>query len=74
VLSSPSRVGVIEGGVRIPVFTIQQAQDGTNNLLIQFALDASVTGQQVPLIVTLDGDLSMPFYINVAAPAASSSH
>jgi hypothetical protein len=64
----PSRVAVAEGGVSIPVFTIQQAQDGSNNLLIQFALTASVTGQQVPVTVSLDGDLSMPFYINVAAP------
>jgi hypothetical protein len=53
--------------VAIPVFSIQKAQDGSGNLLIQFALTASVTGQQVPVTVSLDGDLSMPFYINVAA-------
>jgi hypothetical protein len=67
VLSAASRVGVAEGGVSIPVFTIQQAQDGSGDLLIQFALTASVTGQQVPVTVSLDGDLSMPFYINIAA-------
>jgi hypothetical protein len=65
VLSAPSRVGIAEGGVSIPVFTIQQAQDGSGDLLIQFVLAASVTGQQVPVTVSLDGDLSMPFYINL---------
>jgi Matrixin len=70
-----SRIGVAEGGVSIPVFTVQQAQDGSNNLLIQFALTASVTGQQVPVTVSLDGDLSMPFYIDIAAaPALSGSN
>ena len=63
-----SRVAVAEGGVSIPVFTIQQPKDGSGDLLMQFALTASVTGQQVPVTVSLDGDLSMPFYINVAAP------
>jgi uncharacterized protein (TIGR03437 family) len=67
VLSAPSRVGVAEGGVSIPAFTIQRAQDGSGDLLIQFVLTASVTGQQVPVTVSLDGDLSMPFYINIAA-------
>jgi hypothetical protein len=66
-VSAPGRIAVIEGGVAIPVFSIQKAQDGSGNLLIQFALTASVTGQQVPVTVSLDGDLSMPFYINVAA-------
>jgi hypothetical protein len=66
VLSAPSRVGVAEAGVSIPLFTIQQAQDGSGDLLIQFVLTASVTGQQVPVTVSLDGDLSMPFYINIA--------
>ena len=66
VLSAPSRVGVTEGGVSIPVFTVVQAQDGSGNLWIQFALAASITGQQVPVTVSLDGDLSMPFYITVA--------
>lgn len=69
-----SRVAVAEGGVSIPVFTMQQAQDGSNNLLIQFALTASVTGQQVPVTVSLDGGLSMPFYIDIAAPAPISSN
>jgi hypothetical protein len=73
VLSTPSRIGVSEGGVSIPVFTVQPAQDGSGNLLIQFVLAASVTGQQVPVTVTLDGDLSMPFYITVAAPAPQSA-
>ena len=67
VLAAPSRAGVAEGGVSIPVFTIQQAQDGSGDLLIQFVLAASIAGQQVPLTVSLDGDLSMPFFINVAA-------
>ena len=71
---APRRVAVAEGGVSIPVFTIQQPQDGSGNLLIQFALTASVTGQQVPVTVSLDGDLSMPFYINVAVPTASGSN
>jgi uncharacterized protein (TIGR03437 family) len=66
VLSAPSRVGVAEGGVSIPAFTIQEAQDGSGDLLIQFVLTASVTGQQVPVTVSLNGDLSMPFYINIA--------
>ena len=66
-VSTPSRIGVAEGGVSIPVFTIQQAQDGSGNVLIQFALAASVLGQQVPVTVSQDGDLSMPFYINIAA-------
>jgi hypothetical protein len=74
VVSVPSRVELTEGGVSIPAFTIQQAQDGSGDLLIQFALTASVTGQQVPVVVSLDGDLSKPFSINVAAPAAIGSN
>jgi len=74
VLAAPNRVGVAEGGVSIPAFTIQQAQDGSGDMLIQFALAASVTGQQVPVTVTQDGDLSMPFYIDVAGPAVSASN
>jgi hypothetical protein len=73
VVSAPARVGVVEGGVSIPAFTVSQAQDGSGNLLIQFALAASVMGQQVPVAVTQDGDLGMPFYINVVAPAASAT-
>ncbi|HXM44741.1 MAG TPA: matrixin family metalloprotease [Bryobacteraceae bacterium] len=71
---SASRVAVTEGGVSVPVFTIQQPQDGSSNLQIRFALTASVTGQSVPVTVSLDGDLSMPFYINVAAPTLSGSN
>jgi uncharacterized protein (TIGR03437 family) len=74
VVSVPSRVAVTEGGVSIPAFTIQQAQDGSGDLLIQFALTASVTGQQVPVVVSLDGDLSEPVNINVTAPALSGSN
>jgi len=74
VLSAPRRVGVAEAGVSIPVFTIQQAQDGSSDLLIQFVLAASIAGQQVPVTVSLDGDLSMPFFINVAAPAINTSN
>jgi hypothetical protein len=66
VAATPGRVGIAEDGVSIPVFTVQQAQDGSGDLLIQFALAASITGQQVPVTVSLDGDLSMPFYITVA--------
>jgi len=73
VVSAPSRVAVAEGGVRVLDFTVQQAQDGSNNLLIQFRLTASVAGQQVPVTVSLDGDVSMPFYINVTVPAVSGS-
>jgi hypothetical protein len=69
-----SRVGIAEGGVSIPVFTIQQPQDGSNNLLIQFVLTASITGQQVPVTISLDGDLSMPFYIDIAAPGPNTSN
>jgi len=67
------RVGIAEGGVSIPVFTIQQAKDNSGDLLIQFALAPTVAGQQVPVTVSLDGDLSMPFYLNVA-PAVGSSN
>jgi len=74
VVSAPSRVGVAEAGVSIPVFTIQQAKDGSGDLLIEFVLAASIAGQQVPVTVSLDGDLSMPFFINVSAPAASGSN
>ncbi|MGC9947259.1 MAG: matrixin family metalloprotease [Bryobacteraceae bacterium] len=67
VLAAPSRMGVAEGGVSIPGFTMQQAQDGSNNLAIEFVLTASVTGQDVPLTVSLDGDLSMPYFITIEA-------
>jgi hypothetical protein len=30
-------------------------------------------GQQVPLAVTLDGDLSMPYYVNIAAAVSASN-
>jgi matrixin/IPT/TIG domain-containing protein len=73
VVSAPSRVGVAEGGVSIPFFTIQQAQDGSGNLLIGFVLTASVTGQQVPVTVSQDTDLSMPFYIDILPSVASGS-
>jgi hypothetical protein len=72
VLSAPSRVAVAEGGVNIPAFTIQAAPDGANALDIQFALSSSVTGSHVPVTVSLDGDLSLPIYIDVAAPASTS--
>ena len=68
---SSSSVSIAENGVSIPFSSIQQAQDGTGNMLIQFTLDASITGQ-VSLTVTLNGDLSMPFYISVA-PALSTA-
>jgi len=73
VISDPGRVTVTEGGVNIQGLTIQPASDGSNALQIQFSLDASVTGTQIPVTVSLDGDLSMPIYINVEAPAASGS-
>jgi hypothetical protein len=62
---APIRIGIAEGGVSIPVFTVQQAQDNSGDLLIAFVLDASITGQQVPVTVTLDGDLSLPYFINI---------
>ena len=68
VANAPARIAVAEGGVTIPVFTIHKVPDGSGNLLIQFALTATVGGQQVPITVSLDSDLSMPFYINVSAP------
>jgi uncharacterized protein (TIGR03437 family) len=74
VLAAPSRVGVAEAGVSIPGLTIQQAQDGSNDLLVQFTLSASIAGQQVPVTVSLDGDLSMPFFINIAASAGNGSN
>jgi uncharacterized protein (TIGR03437 family) len=72
-VSDPARVTVTEGGVNIQTFTIQNGPDGSGAVEIQFALDASVTGSQVPIVVALDGDISMPFYLNVQAPAASGS-
>ncbi|MFN7993790.1 MAG: matrixin family metalloprotease [Bryobacteraceae bacterium] len=71
VVSDLSRVSVTEGGVDLAGFTVQAAPENPNLLLIQVALSSSVTGIQIPLTVSLDGDLSMPFYINVAAPAGS---
>jgi uncharacterized protein (TIGR03437 family) len=71
-VSAPSRVAVAEDGVIIPSFTIQPAPGNSGALLIQFTLAAAVTGQQLPVTVSVDGDLSMPIYINVAAPATSS--
>jgi uncharacterized protein (TIGR03437 family) len=71
VVSDPSRVSVMEGGLDLTGLTIQAAPNNANVLLIQVVLSASLTGIQVPLTVSLDGDLSMPFYINVAAPAGS---
>jgi hypothetical protein len=65
VLSAPSRIGVTEGGVSIPVFTLSEAQDGSGNLLVNFVLAASITGQLVPITVSLDGDLSMPYYVTI---------
>jgi len=67
VISDPGRVTVTEGGVNIPSFTIQQGPDGSGTLQIQFTLAASITGNQIPIAISLDGDLSMPVYINLAA-------
>jgi uncharacterized protein (TIGR03437 family) len=72
VINNPGRVTVTEGGMNISTFTITAATDGSGTLEIQFDLSASITGQQVPMTVSLDGDLSMPVYINIAAaPTAS---
>ena len=72
VVSVPSRVGVAEGGVSIPFFTIAPASDGSGNLLITFVLTASVAGQAVPVTVSQDGDLSTPAYIDIAASGSGS--
>jgi hypothetical protein len=56
--------------VNIPTFTIQKAPDGSSALQIQFTLAASIAGNQIPVTISLDGQLSMPVYINVAAPGA----
>ncbi|MGA2590088.1 MAG: matrixin family metalloprotease [Bryobacteraceae bacterium] len=72
VLSAPSRVAVTEGGVNIQEFTIQAAPNGSDALDIQFVLSSSASGPQVPVVVSLDGDLSMPLYIDVAVPASTS--
>jgi uncharacterized protein (TIGR03437 family) len=66
VINNPSRVTVTEGGVNIAEFTITAATDGSGALDIQFSLTAAITGMQVPVTVALDGDLSMPIYINIA--------
>ncbi len=69
VVSNPVRVQVTEGGVNIPAFTVAAAQDGSGNLLIQFALTASVSGPQVTTVtVSQDGDWSAPAYITLSAP------
>ena len=65
-IADPSRVTVTEGGVNIASFMIQQAPDGSGALQIQFTLAASITGSQIPIAISLDGQLSMPIYINVA--------
>jgi hypothetical protein len=70
VISDPSRVTVTEGGVNIPSFTIQKAPGGSGALQIQFMLAASITGNQIPVTISIDGELSMPVYINVAAAGA----
>lgn len=72
VLTDTARVGVTEGGVSIQSLTIQNGPDGSNALAIQFTLDSSVNGDQVPVVVSLDGDISMPLYINVQAPVENS--
>jgi len=73
VINDPGRVAVTEGGVNIPSFTIQAATGQSGVLLIQFNLAASVTGTQVPITISRDGDLSYPVYINVAAPVTGSN-
>jgi uncharacterized protein (TIGR03437 family) len=73
VLSDSSRVTVTEGSLTIQSFTIQKGLAGSNALLIQFALDASLTGKQIPLAVALDGNVSLPVYINIEAPPATGS-
>jgi len=78
VLTAPSRVAVAEGGVNIPGFSIQAAADNSQAVEISFALLSSITGPQVPVTVSLDGDLGMPIYINInpasgtASPGSSS--
>ncbi len=71
VVSNTSRVQVFENGVNIPSFTIQQATDGSNNLLIQFTLLPSINGTQIPVAITLDGDLSLPVLLNIAPQPSS---
>ena len=65
-LSSPSRVAVTEGGINISSFTIQKAPNGSGALQIQFTLAAAITGNQIPITISFDGDLSMPVYINIS--------
>jgi Matrixin/IPT/TIG domain len=71
VASDPSRVQVLENGVAIPSFTIQQATDGSNDLLIQFSLSPSISGSQIAIAITLDGDLSLPVLLDIGAQPAS---
>ena len=70
VISDPSGVTVTEGGVNIPSFTIQKAPNGSSALQIRFTLAASITGSRIPVTISVDGELSMPVYINVAAASA----
>jgi hypothetical protein len=70
VISDPSRVTVTEGGVNIPSFTIQKGPNGSGALQIRFTLAASITGNQIPVTISVDGELSMPVYINVSAAGA----
>jgi uncharacterized protein (TIGR03437 family) len=63
-------VAVTEGGVNIPSFTIQKAPNSSGALQIRFTLPASITGSQIPVTISVDGELSMPVYINVAAAGA----
>jgi uncharacterized protein (TIGR03437 family) len=67
-----SRVHATVGGVDLPVSVIKQVSDTTYQ--VQFKLNPSVpAGSQVPLTVTIDGRTSMPVYIPINPPPASST-
>lgn len=70
-VSASNRVAVAEGVLTIPAFTIQPVTGQTGVLQIQFSLAGSVTGTQIPITVSQDGDLSFPVFVNIAVPPAS---
>jgi uncharacterized protein (TIGR03437 family) len=69
----PTTVQVTAGGVNIPAAVVSEVAK-TAAYQVQFTLDPSVApGAQVPVTVSINGEVSLPVYIPVAAPASSST-
>ncbi len=70
----PTTVQVTAGGVNIPAAVVSEVSK-TATYQVQFTLDPAVAGgAQVPVTVSINGEISLPVYIAIASAASSTGH